>query len=326
MSAARYHAPEPMKRYAPYAACIAGTIVIALLLPRFNAAQPRGIAWTRGDAREIAKPAARALGIPVDRSWETVTWRTAPILAKELRTQPERRPAARADPVIGPRLGGYLVDIYRLNKEKFPPYGYVLVNGRTGDVVSARMMLRDEESGPHLTEAQLRPRADAFVHSRNLPGAPSPRFESARATVLRNRTDWVFRYRVASSFFGNKVVPYLYVHFAGDRFAGWELREEYADGRPLEGEGGSIGIVLGRFVVLFAMMLVLLVIFLKKYHAGEVGVGTASMLFAVELALMIVCDLMIAPSMSEGTGLGPMDAQTTAWAQVGFKFVLLDLP
>ena len=314
-----------MKRYAPFAACIAGIIAIVLLLPRFNAAQPRGVALTRGDARTIAKKAASGLGIPVDKAWETVTWRSAPLLAKELRTQPERRATALADPVIGPRLGNYFVNFYRANKEKFPPYGYVYVSGRSGNVLGARIMLRDEESRPHMTEAQLRPRADAFVHSRSFPGAPAPQFESARSTVMRNRTDWVFRYRVASTFFGNKIVPYLYVYFAGDRFAGWDLRDEYADGRPFENDGGGIGLILVRFVFLFALLIVLLAIFLKKYHAGEVGVGTASMLFAVELALMIVCDLMIASSMSEGTGIG-MDARTTAWAMVGFKFVLLDLP
>src|SRR3954447_2598400 len=292
MNAARYHGRRPMKRYAPYAVCIAGIVAIVLLLPRFNAAQPRGIRLTRGDARAIANRAARDVGIPVDKAWETVTWRTAQLLAKELRTQPERRAAAYADPVISPRLDSYFIHFYRTTKEKGIGYGYVFVNGRNGDVVGARRFYRDEESGPHLTEAQLRPRADAFVHSRSFPGAPSPQFESARSTVIRNRTDWVFRYRVASSFFGKEIVPYLNVYFAGDRFAGWELRDEYADGRPFEGEGSEIGVILIRFVVLFAMLIVLLVIFLKKYHAGEVGVETASMVFVVEIVLMIVCDLM----------------------------------
>jgi hypothetical protein len=314
-----------MKRYAPYAACIGGIIVIALLLPRFNASQPLGIALTRGDAREIAKRAARDIGVPIDKAWETVTWRSSFLLMKELRAQPQRRAAALADPVIGPRLDSYYVHFYRKTKEKGAGYGHVFVNSRNGEVVGARHFYRDEESGPHLTEAQLRPRADAFVQSRSFPGAPSPQFESARSTVIRNRTDWVFRYRVASSFFGNRVVPYLNVYFAGDRFAGWELRDEYADGHPFEFDGSDVGVILIRFVILFAMLIVLLVIFLKKYHAGEVGVGTASMLFAVELALMIVCDVMTAASMSETTGMG-LDAPTTALAMVGFKFVLLDVP
>src|SRR5436305_862914 len=85
-----------------------GAIVpCVLLLPRFHPAQPRGVALTRGDAREIAMRAAREVGIPVEKAWETVTWRSAPLLSRELREQPERRAAAVADPVIGPRLDSY---------------------------------------------------------------------------------------------------------------------------------------------------------------------------------------------------------------------------
>lgn len=317
--------PSFMKRAAPFAACIAGIIAIAALLPRFNAAQPQGIALTRGDAQAIAEKAAPEVSIPVGKSWMATTFRSDPVVAKELRGHPERRAAANADPVIGPRLGYYYVNFYRSDKEKDPPYGSISVSGRTGEVISARRFFRGEDNGPHLTEAQLRARADAFVHSRSFPGAPSPQFESARSTVLRNRTDWVFRYRVPSTFFGDRLVLYLNVYFAGDRFAGWQPAAEYPDGRTYEGEGDGLALILIRLAVLFALLIVLLIIFLKKYHAGEVGVGTASLLFAVQLALLIVSDILCASSYGEGLGT-PMDARTTAWALTGFKFVVFDLP
>ena len=316
---------RPMKRYAPYAACVAGIIAIVLLLPRFNAAQPRGIALTRADARAVAEKAAPEVGIPVEKSWVAVTWRDNSLLAKELRAHPERRAAANADPVVGPRLGSYYLNFYRRDKQKDPPYGSVYVSGRTGEIVGMRRLFRDEESGPHMTEAQLRPRAEAFVHSRGFPGAPSPQFESARATVLRNRTDWVFRYRVPSTFFGNRVVLYLNVYFGGDRFAGWQLNSEYSDGRPYEGENSGLAVILIRLAVLFALLIALLISFLKKYHAGEVGVGTGSLLFAVQLALIVVTDIVCVSSVGEGLGT-PMDARTTAWALTGFKFVVMDMP
>src|SRR5438045_1842638 len=78
---------------------------------------------------------APEVGIPVEKAWETVRWRSAPLLSKELREQPERRAAAVADPVIGPRLDSYYVHFYRTTKEKGTGYGHVFVNGRNGDVV-----------------------------------------------------------------------------------------------------------------------------------------------------------------------------------------------
>jgi hypothetical protein len=316
------------KKIFPYLACAAGIAVLVVLMPRFNAAQPHGIRLTRSDAVPIADAAARQLGIPVDRSWSVLSWANSALLDKELEPKPDLRRRAADDPVIGPRLGGYKRVYYRRGLEKTVPYGYVVVDQRTGAVLMARRPFRPEEIGPHLTEAQLRPKADAFVHSRTFPGAPSPQFEDARPTVLRSRTDWIFRYRVKSSFPIGNVVPYLYVFYAGNQFAGWALMEEYADGSAFRGDDAASGIVSAflRFGTNYALLLILLVIFLRKYHAGEVGIGTGSILFALTLLICLVCDVLMGPAATEGNTMGSIDAQATTAAQMAFKFLLYDVP
>src|SRR4051812_1886348 len=208
------------------------------------------------------------------------------------------------------------------------PYGFIVVDQRTGAVLMARRTLRAEETGARLTEAQLRPKADAFVHSREFPGAPSPQFEDARPNVLRSRTDWILRYRVKTNFPIGNVVPYLYVFFTGDKFAGWALIEEYADGSVFRGDdtGSGVASILVRFATNYALLLILLVIFLRKYHAGEVGIGTGSILFALTALLCLAIDVLMGPSATEGSGLGSIDAQTTAAAEMAFKFLLYDIP
>jgi hypothetical protein len=143
-------------------------------------------------------------------------------------------------------------------------------------------------------------------------------------TVSRSRTDWVFRYRVPSKFPIGNVVMYVWVFFNGDRFAGWDLIEEYADGAPFRFEN-AIGGTFIQFGALYVMLLLLLVMFLKKYHAGEVGVGTATFLFGAVLILSIIGDIIVAPEASEGTGLGSIDAQQTAFAITGFKILFVDI-
>ncbi|HEX3580015.1 MAG TPA: PP2C family protein-serine/threonine phosphatase [Thermoanaerobaculia bacterium] len=316
-----------MKKVLPYLACVLGIVVLAVLMPRFNAAQPQGIRLTRSDAVPIADAQARQLGIPVDQSWTVLSWENSPLLDKELEPKPELRRRAADDPVLGPRLGGYKRIYYRRGLEKNTPYGYVDVDQKTGAILMARRNFRAEETGAHLTEAQLRPRADAFVHSRNFPGAPSPQFEDARPSVMRSRTDWSFRYRVKTAFPIGNIVPYLYVYFAGDRLSGWALIEEYADGSFYRGDNGSdIANLLVRFATNYLLLLILLIIFLRKYHAGEVGIGTGSILFALTLLICVGVDLMMGPSATEGSSLGSLDAQSTAAAQMAFKFLLFDLP
>ena len=212
-----------MKRFLPWAACAAGLVLIVILMPRFNAAQPAGIRLTRGDAARIADAEARRMGIPVDQAWTSTYWSESAHIAKELQENPDLRRRANDDAVLGPRLGGYKQTYYRRNVEKFQPYGYVIVSHRDGAVLGERRFRKLDEAGAQATEAQLRPVADAFVRSRAFPGAPAPQFESARPNVLRSRTDWIFRYRVHSTLPIGNVVPYLQVFFTGDKPAGWNL-------------------------------------------------------------------------------------------------------
>jgi hypothetical protein len=118
---------------------------------------------------------------------------------------------------------------------------------------------------------------------------------------------------------------YLWIYYNGDRLAGWDLIEEYADGTPFRFDN-AIGGTLGSYVALYVLLLVLLVMFLKKYHAGEVGVGTATFLFGTVLVLSIARDLIISPSVSDGTGMGGIDAQQTAWVIAGFNILFVDVP
>ena len=314
-----------MRRYAPFIAFAAGLILVVLFIPYFNPAQPRGIRLTRRDAVPLADAQAKQLGIPVDRSWSTLSWVGSPLLEKELDANPELRRRATDDPVMGPRLGGYRRTYYRRNLEKNPPYGDVVIDARTGATLMARKRFRAEETGAKRKEEELRPRADAFVKSRTFPGAPNPQFESARSTELRGRTDWVFRYRVKTNFPVGNVVPYLYIYFAGDTFAGWGLIEEYADGRAFRGDTAELGGIFARYAVYFVLLLILLIIFLKKYHAGEVGIGTGSMLLGVVVFLCLIIDYVMGPSAAEGSQTGGLDAQQTAIAYMGFKFLLYDL-
>ena len=117
-----------MKKFLPYLACAAGIVVLVILIPRFNDAQPQGIRLTRADAVPIADAQARQIGIPVERSWTVLSWEDSPLLNKELEPKPDLRRRASDDPVIGPRLGGYKRVYYRRGLEKSFPYGYVVVD------------------------------------------------------------------------------------------------------------------------------------------------------------------------------------------------------
>jgi Serine phosphatase RsbU, regulator of sigma subunit len=105
------------------------------------------------------------------------------------------------------------------------------------------------------------------------------------------------------------------------------LIEEYSDGSSYRGDtGGGIAPLFARFGTNYLLLLILIVIFLRKYHAGEVGVGTGSVLFGAVLLICLVANYLMGPAATEGNQLGSIDAQQTALAQMAFKFLLYDIP
>jgi hypothetical protein len=315
-----------MKATRALALGLLGSAGIAFLLPRFEAAQPRGLAVTRPMAVKIANAEARRLGIPVDKAFRVETWDENPLVEQETAGDPRARLTLERDPVVAPRLGAYRVIYFRKGLEKYPEHGYVLV-GRDGSVLGARVRARAEEAGARPSEAEVRILADRFVSSRTFAGAPQPAYDGARPNVLKDRVDHVLRYRVPHDGPPQTVSFFLNVYFVGDRLSGWELHEEYRDGRAFRYElGGSVVTTLARFAVVFGLLFVLIGIFLKKYHAGEVGVGTGAWLFAGQLALFLALDLLVARAQGVGLGLGGTDAFRTTLAQSAFRFLFFDVP
>jgi serine phosphatase RsbU (regulator of sigma subunit) len=315
-----------MRRWVFPIAGLAGLAVYGALLPYYTAPQPHGLSVTRSEAVRIADEEGRSLGIPVERAWKIVTWEDSPILEKEFQGDRARRLEAAGDRVIGPRLGGYRVTYYRIGLEKNPPFGEAVV-GIDGRLLWAQRRFRAEEPGGNPSAESLRPQVDAFVASRAFPGAPDPVFEDVRPTVLRSRIDHLFRYRVKPGMQAGDVVFYLGVQYAGNDFAGWVLFEEYADGRSYRSDfGGDVALAFVRFGLPFALLIGLLVVFLKKYHAGEAGVETGGVLFAVMIGSSLLLRALVATLLAYHTGIGGLDARQTTWAVSAFTFLLYDLP
>ncbi len=317
-----------MKKIWIVLAAVIGAATFWILLPQFDTQQPRGLEITRERARTIADRAARELGIPVEQSWAVTTWEASPFLETEFARRPELRRLADNDPVVGPRLGGFRVLYFRQGVEKtVGPHGYIIV-GKKGEILGARLLWKSEEIGKSAPPAVLRQRADAFVNSRQFPGAPNPVFDSIRPTVRRTRTDHTFRYKVPFTFDAGRSSFFLDVFFNADRLGGWILWEEYNDGSAFTNPsaGSEIQSVFLQQGLIFALLLVVIVLFLRKYHAGEAGIGIASVLFFSVLILsMLTLYLSIAEGAS-GAGMPGMDAKTISVVIAFLFFITFYLP
>jgi hypothetical protein len=221
----------------------------------------------------------------------------------------------------------YQIVYFYNGKPKFPTAADVFVDPRTGAAIGARRRVSNEDPAPAMTDADARRIADRFLATHTLPGVARPQFEDIRPTVFRNRVDRLVRYRVPSDFPTGKVAMFVGVYFIGNQFAGWMPIEEYADGSQFRGGGFEIASTFLQYGVVFALLIILLVIFLKKYHAGEVGVRTASFLFVEIVVLSIALNYFAGPAFTLQVGFGPgLDGFWTSISWMAFKFLFYDLP
>jgi hypothetical protein len=315
-----------MKRHAPWIACLLGLSALAVLLPLFDAPQPRGVRLTRAQAKAIADREIEKLGIKVDRLWGVVTWENHPLLEEEFKGKPELRRRAGDDPIVGPRMVAYQISYFFRGLPKFPQGAEVYVDPRSGAVIGARWRTQNEAPARPFTDADARRAADRFLATHKLPGVHNPQFEDVRPTVLRHRVDRLVRYRVPHTFPTGKVIMLVGVYFIGDQFAGWMPIEEYADGSQFKGAAFDIAGTFLQYAVVLPLLLILLIIFLKKYHAGEVGVRTASYLFAIIAILSLAANALVGPAQSIQSSFGnALDGPQTMVTMVAFKFIFYDL-
>lgn len=316
-----------MKRYLPLIGCVVGLVALFLLLPVFDPPQPRDVRVSRDQARELADAEARKLGVKIDDTWSVVTWENHILLESEFKGKPDLRRRASRDPIVGPRMVAYQVVYFYNGKSKFPRAADVFIDPTTGAAIGARRFVPPEDAAAPMTDEQARREADRFIAAHKLPGVADPQFESVRPNVQRNRVDHLVRYRIPHDFPTGKVGMFLGVYFIGNQFAGWMPIEEYSDGSQFQGGGFEVASTFLQYGVVFTLLLILLVIFLKKYHAGEVGVRTASFLFGWIVLMSLAYNYLAGPALTIGTGFGPgLDGHQTALAFMAFKFLFYDLP
>lgn len=145
----------------------------------------------------------------------------------------------------------------------------------------------------------------------------------ARSQQLGNRTDLILRFADREALLGEDIEYGLAVTFAGDQLTGFDSYLEDPDEQALQEVLRPVSL-LEQFWVFLAIPLlpIIAIFFVRRYHAGEIGVRRGTQILAVMLACGVVTVLMCARTLSAGFSLGLLSRQQVTGV-VSFQMLLL---
>ncbi|HEX4955151.1 MAG TPA: PP2C family protein-serine/threonine phosphatase [Thermoanaerobaculia bacterium] len=268
--------------------------------------------WTinRGEAIEIALEKLRDLGEPLADPYVEAT------LSKDVHL--ERRLRLAGSPVSAQPGGSRIIEAsFAWEVKLFAPgarpnqWTYRAEVSPEGHVTTLSLQVPREQELPEIDPALARQQADELLRAQgfDLARFDEPQLRSSQAT----RTDRTLRYRERGSLLGEGLGYGVEVTFAGDRLTGYNV---WFDDPDAEAFGNSIQlVVLGNFVWRVVPILLfpfIAIFFVRRYHAGEIGIRRGVQILVVVMVASVVASLLCAGVMSAGTPIGPLTRQQVA--------------
>lgn len=313
-----------LKRTLPWLlAALAGAALIAWAFPRAFPLFPRDWQVTAPRAEAIALERIRDLGEPPADPYVVTDFVTGTgLLERRLLLSTDEFPADRlAESELGRRIFEWRVTVYE--ESAYPgEWAYRAEIAPDGTLTALRYRMEPDAAMDPIAEDAAVARADAFLETE---GFDLERYERpvVRSSQLQARTDLELRYRSREAVLGEDLPYGLEVHFAGDRLVGFDSWHEDGEERRLQESLQAFGLWnQAHFLMVYLIAMGVAVVFLRRYHAGEVGVQRSLHLFLLAFGAAILVQSLIGRSMTEGITWGIFTRHQLTWVW-GVQFLIL---
>ncbi|HEX6203598.1 MAG TPA: hypothetical protein VF100_11390, partial [Thermoanaerobaculia bacterium] len=297
----------------------AGLAALVWAFPRVFPFYPERWTIDREEAVAIALERFRDLGEPVEDGFVVGRIGTTPQLENRLLRALDDPGTAGAgalsrlrDSVVARQVFDWQVTVY-------PPgarpgeWRYRARIASTGEVIDLLLRVPDVEPGGEVDAATARRRAEEFLLSQGFDLAAFAEPE-VRQRDLQARRDTTVRFPAVEAMLGPEVPYGFEVAFAGDRLIGYELFYDVPDLSAIQQSLQPVSLMAQvRIMVPFLVIPLVGFLFLRRYHAGEVGVRRSLQLFALAFASGLLLIVLAGASASEGVGFGVLSRLQVAW-------------
>jgi hypothetical protein len=303
---------KPANLLAWLAVGVAAVFFLLWALPRAAPFEPGAWTVSRDDAEAIAVELAQDLGELPDSTFVVVNRNTSFLLQYRLAELVES--GAPVEAVRGSRLftrlTHWLVTIYD-STATGGTWAYRAMISPTGRLLRLERSIDEDEAADPLESGAARERAERFLREAGLDvEGVEPEI---LLTDLENRTDTTLRYYDDEGLLGESITYGTEVKFAGDQLLGFNGFFEDPGEDALLARLQAVN--LWQFAWIYLAMLILPLVavpFVRRYHAGEVGVRRGLQIGGVMASAGLLCVLFTARGLSTNIGLGALTKPLTA--------------
>lgn len=294
-------------------AALGSLATVLWVYPRAQLFSPTEWTVTRSEAVAQALEGFAALGEPVADPYVVVDLDDDFLIEQRLF---ERRHEVAVDELAASPLGQ---EVLAWRVTVYPPgarpqlWTYRAKIGLTGEVLALRLGIPEDEEGASIEDAVAIERANRFLVDN---GFDLSRFAEPvpRRRDLVARTDLTLRYEDRRAILGDAVPYGVEVLFAGDRLAGFRswIEDPKLEERLAAVSSASLASTLWILMPFFLFPFIGIV-FLRKYHEGEIGVRRGVQVFALVWGCGLAVAASTARSVSEGVNFGALSRAQTSW-------------
>ena len=286
---------------------LGGAVAVAAYVAMLPASRPFGPDDWQLNAREAeaqALESLRALGEPVVDPYVVTTFSTASRIERRLHLEAKRIGEAElADGELASQIFYWEVHVY--GRDRHPrDWTYRAELGLDGEVLALRKRLRDDEGSGARELESGREEAERFLTSQGYDMADFAEPES-RQRQLEDRTDLTLRYQYRDLQLGDRFPYGLEVLFAGDELMGYKFWFEDPEEDALRKQIQPFTFLeLGKTIAVLFLLPLVAVPFVRRYHAGEIGVRRGLQIGGAVFLLGVVLILLTGDSLSQGSSSG----------------------
>lgn len=303
----------------------AGAVALVVLLQAFPVAFdlfPREWSTNRNEARAIALERFDDLGEPVEDGLVIPVHVYNTVLEKRLADEvPEVGAEAVRESGLGAQLLQWQVAVYEPGARPFE-WRYRARVSSSGEVTELRLRIPPEEELPEIDPVLARSQADAFLVGQGFDladfGEPV-----TRRIETEKRADLTLRYRPHRQLLADELPYGIEVTFAGDQLTGFSTWWDDALENEVQAALQPVNLFEQfRLFVPFLVFPFVAAIFLRRYHAGEVGVRRSLHIFLLTFGAGAVLVFITALPTTESFNFGLLSRVQTAFVW-GFQLLIL---